>query len=250
MTSDPQTENEFSPRPSITNIIGVMDEGFLPGYYARLVAEYAVENLSGLNYQVAKFGPEIATNALKAIPSRPNPASAIGDEVHDAIDLFCHGEIKPYEDFATPTARNMFRQWRHFYDSARPEIIASEFTVWSYKHGYAGTGDLMVRWRDDAWIWDTKTGNRIYAKTAMQCAALANADVILTDDGRELPMPKTDKIGVLHVRPMSVKLYELQHPFAAFDAFLGLKRAFDWRRFWKDTSVPLKPIAETAHRLG
>lgn len=247
---DPTSESGYTPRPSITNIIGIMNEGFLPSYYAKLVATYAVENLAGIKYQSEKFGNETAINALKAIPSRPNPASAIGDEVHDAIDRFFHGDVASDDEFSTPTARQMFRQWRHFHAESGIEILSTEFTVWSYKHGYAGTGDIMARFQDAVWIMDTKTGNRVYPKVAMQCAALANADVILTDDGRELPMPATDKIGVLHVRPRSVKLYELQHAEGAFDAFLGLKGAFDWNRYYKHHTVPHEPLATTEYRFS
>lgn len=226
-----------------------MDEGFLPGHYAKLVAEHAVNNFDSIRYQVDKFGPDIAIGALKAIPSRPHPAAAIGDEVHSAIDVFCRtGEI--VKEFATTTARQMFGQFLHFMREEKPEILASEFTVWSYKHGYAGTGDLMWKWRDGVWIVDTKTGNRIYPKVAMQCAALASGCVILDDEGNELPMPHVDKLGAFHVRPRSAKLYELQHPNEAFSAFLGLKAAFDWRVFYKDASVPSEPLSRTEFKAS
>lgn len=242
---DAATESNFSPKPSITNVISVMDEGFLPGYYSKLVAEHAIDNIESYRYQLGKFGRDIAVGALKAIPNRPNPASAIGDEVHNAIDrMFAEGEVTPDDELSTTTARQMFRQWRHFYETEKPEVVATEYTVWSYKHGYAGTGDLLVKWRGQLWIWDTKTGNRVYPKTAMQCVALAKADVILAPSGEEVPMPEVERLGVLHVRPRSVRLYDLLHPEEAFAAFLGLKSAFDWRRFSKESTIPQRPLAE------
>lgn len=240
----------WQPNPSITNIIGMMDEGFLPGFYAKLVATHAVENFESIRFMAEKFGPQTAIGALKAIPTRPHPAAAIGDEVHDAIDKMACGTIAADAEFSTLTARQMFRQWRYFYETERPEILASEYTVWSYTHGYAGSGDLLWKWRDAVWIIDTKTGNRVYPKVAMQCAALARADVIVSDDGHESPMPKTDKLGVMHVRPRSVKVYELQHAEQAFSAFLGLKAAFDWRRAWKESSIPEQPVAATEQRAS
>lgn len=244
-------EGPFTPKPSITNIIGTLDEKFLPSFYSKLVAEHAVNNLGALNYSVEKFGPQISINALKAVPNRPNPAAAIGDEVHNAIDEFCTtGAITPEENFATLTASRMYRQFLAFMKAEKPEVIASEFTVWSYRFGYAGTGDLMWRWRDAVWIVDTKTGNRVYPKVAMQCAALANADVIISDTGQELEVPKADKLGVFHVRPRSARLYELQNADEAFKAFVGLKAAFDWVRFYKPLTVPATPVAEVQQRAS
>lgn len=247
---DMNGEGPFAPKPSITNIIGTMNEDFLPGYYAKLVAEHAVNNLGALNYSVEKFGPQLAVNALKAVPNRPNPAAAVGDEVHTAIDvLHSTGAVTQPEDFSTTTARQMFAQYRHFAAVERPEIVATEFTVWSYRYGYAGTGDLLWRWRDAFWAVDTKTGNRVYPKVAMQCAALARADVIIDAQGEELPVPEVDKIGVLHVRPRSVKLYELQHAEQAFAAFVGLKAAFDWKRSYKERTIT-EPLVTTEHRAS
>lgn len=240
------TEGPYAPKPSVTNIIGLLDEGFLPGYYAKLVAEHAVSHLDEIGYTVDKFGPAVAVGALKAVPSQPHPAGPIGDEVHAAIDAYHRGV--PIPPLTTITAERMFSRYQGFMAEHKPVVIQSEFTVWSYKHGYAGTGDLLWQFRDAVWVVDTKTGNRVYPKVAMQCAALANADVIIDGEGNERPMRSVDRIGVLHVRPFSARLYELQHADMAFEAFLGLKEAFDWVRFAKDRTVPAQPILETLGR--
>jgi hypothetical protein len=236
-------EGPYTPKPSITNILKVMDEGFLPNFYAKLVAEHAVENLGTLRDTTEKFGSSVAAGVLKAVPSRPHPNAAIGDEVHDAIDAFVNDRETPA--FSTSTAENMFVQFLHFLSVEAPEIVATEFTVWSYKYGYAGTGDILWRWRDALWIVDTKTGNRVYPKVAMQCTALGNADVILDADGSESPMPHADRYGVFHIRPRSAKLYALQNTDEAFSAFLALKTVFDWQRFHKDSTIPASPLAVT-----
>lgn len=247
---EPGSEGPYAPKPSVTNIIRIMDEGFLPNHYAKLVAEHAVNNLDAIRYSVEKFGPDIAVGSLKAVPSRPNPAAAIGDEVHDAIDDYVHGTIRDPALFSTTTARQMFAQFKNFMEVEKPEVLASEFTIWSYKHGYAGTGDLLWKWRDLVWLVDSKTGNRCYPKVAMQCGALAMGCVILDASGNELPMPHTDKLGAFHIRPRSAKLYELQHPNEAFAAFLGLKTVFDWMRFFKESTIPDVPLVRTELRAA
>lgn len=231
----------YAPKPSVTNIIGMLNKAFLPPYYAKLVAEYAIENLDNLQETVKKFGPKVAVGTLKAIPNRPNPAAAIGDEVHNAIDMFVRNE-EPDEGqtFSTPTAQNMYLQFLNFVSQAKPEIIRSEYTVWSYKHGYAGTGDLMWKLWGGLWIVDTKTGNQAHPEVAMQTSALAHADVILDANGNDTPMPQADIQGVLHVRPRSVKLHKLAKTDEAFEAFLACKRLFDWNRFERE-AVLLDP---------
>lgn len=241
-----EADGPFSPKPSITNILKQWDEGFLPGYYSRLVAEHAVNNLDAVRETVKKFGAQVAIGVLKGVPNQPHPAGPIGDEVHAAIDAF-HRETE-IPELTTITARRMFARYKGFIAEHKPEIIRSEFTVWSYKHGYAGTGDLLWRFRDETWVVDTKTGSRVYPKVAMQCAALAKGDVIIDAEGNEYKMHDVDKIGVLHVRPMSARLYELQHADIAFQAFLGLKAVFDWVRFGKEAAVPALPLLETLGR--
>jgi hypothetical protein len=231
----------FAPKPSITNITGMLDKKFLPPYYAKLVAEYAISHIDSLAATVAKFGSDVAVGTLKAVPNQSNPAAAIGDEVHAWIDALLKHEPAP--SLTSLTATNMAAQFANFIEITKPEILASEYTVWSYTHGYAGTGDLMWRFPVDlvspqgvvipagVWIVDNKTGNQVHPEVAMQTSAAAHADVILDGDGNESEMIKSDFQGVLHIRPRSVKLYQLNKTEEAFDAFLACKRLFDWKRF-------------------
>lgn len=230
----------YTPKPSVTNIISVMDKKFLPPYYARLVAEYAIENLDNLAATVAKFGSQVAIGTLKAVPNRPNSAASIGDEVHNAIDEWCQNR-ESVPEFATTTAAAMYQQWLCFAERFPFEVERSEFTCWSYQYGYAGTGDLLFRTEDGLWLVDTKTGKSVYPEVALQTTALAHADVILSASGEESPMPAADVQGVLHVRPRSVKLHRLDRTEEAFSAFLAAKELFDWRRFHAEKTL-LEPF--------
>ncbi len=224
-------QGRYQPNPSITNIMKQHDEGFLPGFYAKQVAEFAADNLDSLVEQRDKFGRDVVFGQLRAIPDRQHPNAAIGDNVHDAINSWCIGE--PIPPLLTTTAENMFLQWLRFVKVYQPQIERSEYTVWSYEHGYAGTGDLLWIKDGERWVIDVKSGVRVQPKVAMQNAAIKHADVILADEeGQpERPMPKIDKLGVLHVRPRSIKLYELERTDEAWSAFLGCKALFDWVRF-------------------
>lgn len=235
------TEGPYTPRPSVTNIIGMIDKKFLPAYYAKLVAEYAVKNLASVKYQAEKFGDDVAIGSLKAVTNLPNPNAGIGDEIHDAIDQYCN-DAKSVPEFSTLTAAHMYEQWLHFAAHYPMKIVRSEFTVWSYKHGYAGTGDLMIETADGLGVVDTKSGNRVYPEVALQTSSLSHADVILSADGTEHPMPKIDWQGVMHIRPRSVKLYSLGLTEQAWDTFLAAKRIFDWKRFDADRVMATIPV--------
>lgn len=239
--------NPYSPKPSVTNIIGMMDKKFLPAFYAKLVAEHAVANLETIRYQAETFGPEVAIGSLKTVPNMPNRNASIGDEIHAAIDSYVQGV--PVTEFATSTAEAMYRQWLGFIRDTPIDIVRSEFTVWSYKHGYAGTGDLMWRHAGKLWIVDTKSGNRVYPEVAMQTSALAHADVILDSDGNESEMPASDFQGVMHIRPRSVRLYRLDRTDEAFETFLACKRLFDWKRF-DAPKVIGTPLVESSVKKG
>lgn len=232
---DTDAADPYAPKPSITNIIGMLDKAFLPPYYAKLVAEYAVGNIAGIQNMIERFGPQVAIGNLKAVPNQQHKNAAIGDEVHAWIDALIKDEPAPL--LTSHTAYNMCAQFTNFLEQARPDIIRTEYTVWSYTHGYAGTGDLLWRLWGGAWVVDTKTGTSIHPEVAMQTSAIAHADVILDAQGNEHPMPATDILGVLHVRPRSVKLHKLERGEESFKAFLGLKQAFDWKRFYAETLI-------------
>ncbi len=244
----PDENGPYQPRPSITNIIKMVDADFLPGYYAKLVAEYAVENGEQIASVAKRFGVPTAIGVLKAIVNKPHPAAAIGDEVHAAIDawrLRSKDGVTEIPELTTSTARGMFKQFQGFMDRYNPEILASEYTVWSYKHGFAGSGDLLWRLDGKVWAVDTKTGTTLHPKVGLQLAAAAHADVMILDDGTEVEMPHVDVLGGFHVRPRSAKLYDLGCPDEAWTAFLGALAVFDWQRFSKPKTVGSEPSHST-----
>lgn len=239
------------PNPSVTNVMKMLDEGFLPGYYSKLVAEHAVNESHQVDLVRKFMGDDEAISFLREVPYRDHPNAAIGDEVHREIELYLSAPGFAYKPrLTTPQAVKMFTQFAWFMQQEQVEHLRSEFTVWSYEHGYAGTGDLLwwLPQHGGRWLIDMKTGTRVYPKTGMQTAALSEADVILSEDGTELPMPSIPFQGVLHVRPMSVRLYEIHNTEQNFEAFLACLKLFNWTRFWKDSVLEQKPVIEHGYR--
>lgn len=246
--------------PSITNIKGVKNIPALKYWGPKECATYAADNIAKLAtldrdeiFQLVKGAPFARSSAREA-------ASKTGDIVHDWIDRTIKGET--ITDFTTWTdsngygtqvplqARQMWRQFTGagdqpgFLGTYRPRWVASEFSVWSDKHGYAGTADWAAYINGSLVLGDNKTGNNAYPDVAIQLAALANADFIIEPDGTEKPLPAFDRFAVLHLRPRGFRLHPVEHIGEAFKAFLGLKAVFDWMINYEDSTLAYAPKIE------
>ena len=51
----------------------------------------------------------------------------------------------------------MILKFSDFWNTCKPELIASEIHLLSHEHKYAGTCDLVVKIDDKVWLLDTKT---------------------------------------------------------------------------------------------
>lgn len=227
--------------PSITNIIGMKNKPGIPYWYAKTVANYAADHRERL----ATMSREEAFSLCRYTPftDRDDTPSVIGDIVHGWIERHVKGDAPSDAEVgqAHVTARHMWESFTKFVGHHSPEFTASEFTVWSNAHGYAGTGDLTMKINGWHILADTKTGERVYPETAMQLAALGNADVMLDTEGREMPVPKYDRYAILHLRPKSWTLYPVEKIDEAFECFLALKQVFDWNLHHAPASIALAP---------
>jgi hypothetical protein len=232
--------------PSVTNIKKQKNNPAINGAAVRKVAEYAVDNRDRLKDLTRPEQVQLIKAAQYA--SADKDASRIGDIVHAWVDGYCKHQQHPWErpaiqlgfdnelieySSAPLTARRMYRQFsgdgkEGFLPRYNPSFVDSEFTVWSHQFGYAGTADWAAYIRGMLVLGDTKTGKGAWPDTGLQLAALAFADVMLDDEGNEIPMPKFERCAILHLRPTSYELIPVDHLEACFQAFLGLKANFDW----------------------
>lgn len=147
---------------------------------------------------VGKVGNEAAHEAKTADGER-------GSKVHQAVNRIVRGGIVAMEDyFENPNtleqeqlkpkeyfALQTFAEW---FEKERPEMIASEVTVWNERYRYAGTLDLLCRLRSDEYkfarIIDVKTSQNLYPEMELQVSAYKHAD---------LTIPKGTHLGILQV---------------------------------------------------
>jgi genome maintenance exonuclease 1 len=107
-------------------------------------------------------------------------AASEGTQVHTAIDNFLNGEeINWLDEYGN--AKYSLEVWKmilkfaEFWNTHKPELITSEYHLFSDKHEYAGTSDLVVKLKDQIWLLDIKTSNSLHTSYDLQIASYAKA---------------------------------------------------------------------------
>jgi hypothetical protein len=155
-------------------------------------------------------------------------------------------ELQPYVD--------AFVEWWVAFD---PTPLATELTVCSTRHIYAGTVDLIVElWvggRRITAVIDVKTGANIDAEMAAQLAAYRRADQVWLPLGEKAPMPECEAAFVLHLRPEGYRMLPVDTDGRAFAAFLRMLELWHWKDEKADRLVglpvlPPNPDGTPRHR--
>jgi hypothetical protein len=107
-------------------------------------------------------------------------AAGEGTQVHTAVDAFLNGEEITWIDEYGNAKYNldvwrMILKFADFWNTHKPELIATEYHLFSDEHKYAGTADLVVRLFDNIWLLDLKTSNSLHTSYDLQLAAYATA---------------------------------------------------------------------------
>ena len=107
-------------------------------------------------------------------------AAAEGTQVHNAVEAFLNGEeIKWLDAFGNAMYSldvwKMILKFADFWNKYKPELVATEYHLFSDKYKYAGTADIIVRLNDKLWLLDVKTSNSLHTSYDLQLAAYAKA---------------------------------------------------------------------------
>lgn len=111
-----------------------------------------------------------------------NAAGDKGSKVHLAIEMILNGEEflintkvlnKSTGDLEELSYEELlcvksFCDWR---DEVKPEVIATEITIMSEVHGYAGTVDLVCKIDGQLYVVDFKTSKQVWREHEMQISA-------------------------------------------------------------------------------
>lgn len=198
---------------SVTTIIGLgVPKPALYHWAAFEAAQCAVDSIPDL----VKARGESARMEMRqwiqhAAERKRDSAADLGSIVHGFLEAQILGQPTPtYTDEQRP----FIDAFDRFLADWQPEYEATELTVASVEHGYAGTLDAKLRLPrlPDELIAaghtagelvevDYKTGKAVYPEVGMQLAAYRRADVGWTKDGTQIVPPATSGALVLHLRP-------------------------------------------------
>jgi hypothetical protein len=234
----------FSPLPSVTTVIGVIDKsGPLVGWAKREVSNAALRNLDVLSKMTATAGPESAARWLATIPGyQRDTAADIGTRIHRLVEQLARGA----EPEVTAEEAPFVDGYRQFLAAFRPRFLAVEEMVCSLRHRYGGTLDAVAVIGGETWILDVKTGAGIYPETALQLAAYGAADFIgRPGTPRRFRLPRASRFGVVHVRPEGARLIEYRVDRGTFAAFLEARQLYTWQQGPAKSVVGEQVIAGT-----
>jgi hypothetical protein len=254
---------------SVTTLIDVLDKPALVGWAAKEAATAAVKYLDVWKSIEEASG---SAEAMKWIagarwrsPKGQRKAADLGSDVHAACEhLALHGvrpELgqmletgRPFDDEVAP----LVAQFEDWLERFQPEYQASELTIFSETHGYAGTCDGFLTIDGTRFAFDIKTSReatyasgkvrRPYPESvALQIAAYVHGDFAavwrprrfevqrrryyaLSSLEREMgvPVPEVDHGLAIQVTPEFATAYPVRVDEDVFDAFLTIKDAAAW----------------------
>jgi hypothetical protein len=236
--------------PGVTTVVDMLPKPFLRRWEAHMAADLALDSIEYLQ-RMADRDREGAKRYIAGAATRyTNHRAAVGTSAHDMFERMIRGmqskrvapDMVPYQ-----------RCFADFLRVVRPELVRAEDIAWSDTHRYAGSFDAWLRLRvvrlaDGTWeldpeghnplsVWvdviaDWKTSKGVWPSTAIQMAAYAFAEWMISPDGQRTPMPDFDGAVVLHITPEGWTLYPVYHDklVRAFDYFLHLREVLDWER--------------------
>lgn len=234
--------------PGVTSVLNMLPKPFLKAWGEKLVATEAVEGLA--NWQpLAARDPQAAIDYLKGTPRRNTKEAAdIGTAAHGVFEALSMGEKLGK---LTPAMEPYARHFQNYLDTVQPEYLALEDTVWSEKHGYAGSFDALAMVQGHrCWVDNKTTRSGVHAEVALQLSAYSHADYILDGETGEqniIAPDANDRGLVVHVRPEGWALYEVPIGEEVFDFFLSLRKTFGWDQ--RARAVVGKPVLKGAAAL-
>lgn len=164
---------------------------------------------------------EAKTWLRAAATEERDAAGERGTSVHEAIaaglaptDRSLPGEVVPF-----------LTQWYDFLAQTKATVVASEKQVFSLRHGYAGTIDLILEWLHRLLLVDLKTSKGLYLDHAIQVVGYAMADFVGEDNVVDTDLTDklhaVDGLALLHLRADGWELVEINATPDLFAAFTG-----------------------------
>ena len=215
---------------------------------AKQVAEYVADNPDHVE-QLRAMGRNPMVAALKSVPWESRDTAAVrGTDVHALAEDLVHGrEVQVPEHLAEYV--DGYVRWL---DTWMPKALLTEHSCASREWGYAGrfdfVGDLGGPFEGAVTLADWKTSKGVYGETALQTAAYARSEFYVTDDDpdTEHPMPKVDRIAVVHITPGETRVHDLGDIDKAFGVFRHVQYVAKQKRYLEGVVSEAITLGESA----
>lgn len=174
--------------PSVTSILSVIGKPALLNWAAKVEREMVVQVSSQLYEDMHSKPKMTAVNwkltlntmlgKAKAASKELAKAGEIGSQVHALVEWTLTGELGLDAGPApaiTAAAQSAFSAWQKWRETVHLKPVMIEQTVWSRKHGFAGTLDLLAEVNGELAVVDWKTGKAVYSEAHLQNAAYRHA---------------------------------------------------------------------------
>lgn len=180
-------------------------------------------------------GYKDATRLVREAPWNSRDAAAdMGTLLHEYAEARAQGISAKRAFMAMDLGEvdaTKFERYAHFWemwlDEWKPEFERTEFTIYNRRYHYAGTGDLIARFKGHGLaLCDYKTskkgkqGHGIYPETALQLSAYAHGEFIGQTNGTEAPMPEVDTLLAINVRHDGYHVIQAEHSERVYRAFI------------------------------
>lgn len=210
-----------TPLVTVTEVLKVINKEQLMHWYGKEVY-YALAKNPGLSER----------DALAAPYSTSKTAADRGTTIHSIVEAYTVGntvetipEFQPYVD--------ALYKWGNEY---KPEFLEREKTVYSFKYGYAGTLDALIKVNGRITLLDIKTGKYLYPEVSLQLSAYKNAlfEQGITVDGMAALLLQTGEDG------KGTGQYVYQTYEDSFEDFRAAQRLWCWKNKEKCTKLNYK----------
>lgn len=148
-------------------------------------------------------------------------AANLGTRVHDAAQAGL--TVNQVSSDVAP----FLRQYLHWLAESGADVLFSERQAWNLTLGYAGTFDLIARFRSGlTYLIDLKTGKGTYTEHALQLIAYSMAEFVgeddVVDEEASQALVNVNGIALLHIRPDGWTWKQVTPTPRMFRAFRGL----------------------------
>jgi hypothetical protein len=225
----------------VTSVTTIMSNGWpknLAKWGAECVSNYAIDNW-------AKLGRMPLSERIKKLNGAPwatmDRAAMKGTAIHQIAEKLLAGEQATVpEDVAKKVAA-----CQRFLSDFDVKPVHVELPVFSRKHLYAGTSDLIADLADgQRWLLDWKSGKSgVFGDMSYQLSAYRYADFYVDAEGNEIPVPEVDAVGIVWLREDGeyelVPLESNQRVFREFIAIMRVAEAAENSRSY--VGMPVAP---------